>query len=477
MGVSDLLSIARKPLFVHELSQDCDSANCDARPDLAAPNRYHRTTIAAAKYLGRGQIVLRIWKLLRSAVSLLAAIAVGGALASCEVQTYDDAVASINNGNPSSPPPPPPPGSPPPPPPPPPPTGFNPVFSEIQTNVFTPDCASSSCHGGGAPAANLNLTAGNSYAMLVDIDSIQEGIKRVLPGDPTNSYLVQKLEGTAATGGQMPSTPLPQTEIDTIRQWITAGALDDTVVVLDPIRVNSISPIPGEMLTVQPTQIVAGFDRDLNAASVDTTTFLLEASGGDGTFNDNNEVQIAAASVTVPVGNQRSAVFSLAGVTLADDTYRISLLGSGGAVIQDLDANPLDGEYLGALPSGNSAAGGDFIVMFTLQTPVVIGPTLDQIQAVVFTPICSGCHTGPNGVGVPPASMDLTNADASLAALVNVPSIGNNGVLRVAPMDPNNSYLIQKLEGNAGLIMPPTGALDPAIIAEIRQWIQDGALR
>ncbi len=52
-------------------------------------------------------------------------------------------------------------------------------------------------------------------------------------------------------------------------------------------------------------------------------------------------------------------------------------------------------------------------------------------------------------------------------------------VLRVAPMDPDNSYLIRKLEGAAGITgaqMPLGGpALDQAVIDEIRQWIMDGA--
>ena len=51
-------------------------------------------------------------------------------------------------------------------------------------------------------------------------------LNRVTPGDPDNSYLIQKLEGTAAVGGQMPAIggPLNQAVIDDIRLWITNGA-------------------------------------------------------------------------------------------------------------------------------------------------------------------------------------------------------------------------------------------------------------
>src|SRR5210317_211292 len=108
-----------------------------------------------------------------------------------------------------------------------------------------------------------------------------------------------------------PGAPLPQSEIDVIRQWITDGAIDDRVVVLDPITVTSLSPMPNAALDAQPANIVAGFSRELNQATVDATTFLLTASGGDGTFADGNEVPITAAAITVPAANPQSAVFDL----------------------------------------------------------------------------------------------------------------------------------------------------------------------
>ena len=274
-----------------------------------------------------------------------------------------------------------------------------------------------------------------------------------------------------------PGAPLAQAEIDVIRQWITDGALDDTVQPSFPIRVSTISPAPNMNLDAGPMQISAGFDRDVDASTVNELTFLLEGSGGDGSFIEGNEVQIDGTGRVSVGANPASAIFDLTGVVLADDTYRISLLGNGANVIMDLDANALDGEYLGVLPSGNGAAGGDFVVTFTVTTPVVLGPTLDQIQAVVFTPACASCHTGVGAIL--PGSMNLSNADASLANLVNIDSVNEPGIFRVVAGDPDNSYLIDKLEGThtVGGIMPPTGMLPQATIDEIRQWITDGALR
>ena len=420
------------------------------------------------EYLKAHTVIARVARLLMVVVAAL------GALAGCDVETFDDAVSRIPEQSA-----PPPPGSPPPPPPPPPPAaGFGPNFSEIQASVFTPDCATSGCHAGGNPSAGLNLEEANSYAMLVGIQSGQDaGLQRVEAGDPNNSYLVQKLEGTASSGQQMPpGAALPQSEIDVIRQWITDGALDDRVVVLDPITVTSLSPMPNAALTAQPASIVAGFSRELNQATVDATTFLLSGSGGDGTFGDGNEVQITAAAISVPAANPQSAVFDLTGVVLADDTYRIQLLGGATNAIMDLDGNALDGEYFGNLPSGNGIAGGDFMVQFTIATPVVIQPTLDEIQAAVFTPTCatSTCHTG----AAPAAGLDLSDADTSHTALVDVPS--SQGTLLVAPTLPNDSYLVHKIEGTqaVGERMPLGRApLGQPEIDAIRLWITNGAAR
>ncbi|NNC76519.1 MAG: hypothetical protein HKN77_01070, partial [Woeseiaceae bacterium] len=230
-------------------------------------------------------------------------------------------------------------------------------------------------------------------------------------------------------------------------------------------------------------QIIVGFDRDVDASTVNANTFQLVASGGDGTFGEANDVSISAASINVPGANPASAAFDLTGINLADDTYQVSLFGTGASVILDLDANELDGEYTGNLPSGDGAAGGNFIVQFAIATPVTLEPNLDSIQAIIFDSNCASCHSGPTSNSLP-SGMDLSTADASYDALLGpagagVPSIQQPTIMRVMPNDPDNSYLIQKLEGTAatGNVMPPTGALDAADIAEIRQWIMDGALR
>ncbi len=365
----------------------------------------------------------------------------------------------------------------------PPPTTFNPVFSEIQSNVFTPTCAVSGCHTGASAPQGLRLDEVNSFGLLVNVASNEvPSIMRVAPTDPDNSYIIQKLEGTASVGEQMPlnQTPLSQTTINTIRQWITDGALDDRAPSANAIRVSSLSPLPGSNLTAAPTDIVAMFDRELDVSTVNANTFILEGSGGDGTFGEINDVAIAAAMISTNGTPPMSATFDLNGVALADDTYRVRLLGAGASFIMDIDSNALDGEYTGSFPSGNGSAGGDFEATFTLTT-ATLSPTLNFIQANTFGVTCaaSGCHTGPTS-GSLPSGMDLSTAANSFTSLVSVSSIQQPSLSRVAPGDPDNSYLVHKIEGTAAApnnSRMPFGqaALDQATIDNIREWITDGA--
>ena len=115
-------------------------------------------------------------------------------------------------------------------------------------------------------------------------------------------------------------------------------------------------------------------------------------------------------------------------------------------------------------------------MLFTITTPVMVQPTLDDIQALVFTPTCatSTCHAG----ATPAAGLDLSDADTSHAALVDMPS--SRGTLLVAPTLPDDSYLVHKIEGTqaAGQRMPPGRApLSQPEIDAIRQWITNGAAR
>ena len=98
--------------------------------------------------------------------------------------------------------------------------------------ILTANCAVSGCHVGSSPPEGMNLSQGMTYANTVDVKSRQSALDRVEPSNPDLSYLVHKIQGTQLDPGvgglsqQMPlnADPLPQSQIDLIREWIMEGA-------------------------------------------------------------------------------------------------------------------------------------------------------------------------------------------------------------------------------------------------------------
>ena len=104
---------------------------------------------------------------------------------------------------------------------------FDATFLAIRQNVFNVHCIE--CHSGTEPPAQLSLESIVAYPNLVGVTSTEvPAILRVAAGDPDNSYLIQKLEGTASVGARMPflATPLPAETIGVVRAWISAGAVE-----------------------------------------------------------------------------------------------------------------------------------------------------------------------------------------------------------------------------------------------------------
>jgi hypothetical protein len=114
--------------------------------------------------------------------------------------------------------------------------GLEPTFSSIQREIFdTTDSsgrlACTLCHTnvGRNPSGGLNLVAGVSHAALVGVGSTAKpGAVRVIAGDPENSYIIHKLEGSADIAGvRMPrgnGPYLTEGQIMVIKRWIAIGA-------------------------------------------------------------------------------------------------------------------------------------------------------------------------------------------------------------------------------------------------------------
>ncbi|MCU0452071.1 MAG: hypothetical protein MUE68_00255 [Bacteroidetes bacterium] len=94
-------------------------------------------------------------------------------------------------------------------------------FSQHVDALFQQSCASSQCHGGSAPAADLNLEA-PSYRALVD-----HRPRLVLSGDGPNSLLVLRLTGSVGERMPLRLRPLNENQIAGIRRWIDEGAINN----------------------------------------------------------------------------------------------------------------------------------------------------------------------------------------------------------------------------------------------------------
>jgi len=101
--------------------------------------------------------------------------------------------------------------------------------TQIQAQILNPACVACHTDDGRTPASNLNLKSGAAISNLINIASVgKPGAVRVIPGNPSGSYLIQKLEGASdIVGLRMPRNgpPFLTTEqVALIRQWIQNGA-------------------------------------------------------------------------------------------------------------------------------------------------------------------------------------------------------------------------------------------------------------
>jgi hypothetical protein len=222
--------------------------------------------------------------------------------------------------------------------------------------------------------------------------------------------------------------------------------------------VVSTDPPIGKTAAFQPTAVDINFNRNVLASSAGADQFELLGAGGDGTFDDGNELAVNIAATTV---NAAQVTLDLTGASPGNDLYRLTVNG-GSDGVTDTAGVLLDGD-------GDGAAGGDFTGSFTVNT----APTLGQVQEV-FTANCAfgGCHGG----GTPREGMSLV-AGQAYADIVNVPSNQVPSLDRIEPGDPDASYLIDKIEGTGLLQRMPAGGdpLPPATIQLIRDWVSAGA--
>jgi hypothetical protein len=139
-----------------------------------------------------------------------------------------------------------------------------------------------------------------------------------------------------------------------------------------------------------------------------------------------------------------------------------------------------------AVVFGIAAAGCDESLSNVAGPTPNLTPTFSAIQRDIFEaadssgrPSCSSCHN-PNGGAFRQVGLDLSTA-GSYDSLVGASSRQKPGLARVTPGDPENSYLLHKLEGRTDIIgarMPNRGPyLSDGQLAIVKRWIELGARR
>ena len=215
-------------------------------------------------------------------------------------------------------------------------------FDSIQAHVFTPICTV--CHIGASAPHGLRLDAASSYNLLVGVPSDEvPSLLRVKPGDPSNSYVIQKLEGHAAVGERMPlgGPYLSGDVIAVIRQWITDGAMRSSTAAAAAFTVSSVAPSSNEVLQVHetPLPVMIGFTRDLDVTRIDADSASIErltsAEGGA-------PPEAVPARITVPSVNRR-VLLLWPNRPLAPGHYRVMLRTSSESPITDTAGAPLHG--------------------------------------------------------------------------------------------------------------------------------------
>lgn len=235
-------------------------------------------------------------------------------------------------------------------------------FASIQQHVFTPICTQ--CHAGAQAPLGLRLDEASSYAMLVNAPSVEvPALQRVRPGDPDASYLIHKIEGTAAVGGRMPlnGPALPSATIAVIRQWIADGAQRPAAMTAahKPAALRGVSPGADEILERAPVEVLIEATAELDTTQIHRGTVALVRSGRDGSFDEGNEIAIDPLRIEI-----RSLQPTVVAVVLPrdqwiPDSYQLTVMGGGPAPASDLTGAAIDGD-------ADGSPGGNFVLRFEL---------------------------------------------------------------------------------------------------------------
>ena len=276
---------------------------------------------------------------------------------------------------------------------------------------------------------------------------------RITPGQPDASYLLCKVDPACSPilGARMPlGVPLTAQEIALLRAWISQGASGGGPV--PDGGVPSDFAVPAD----QTPPVFAGATRAVSAPNSVTLSW--------GAATDDRS---AAANLTYLIYQATSA----GGETYATPTYTTAP-GATGFAVGKLAINTTYYFVVRARDAAGNVDGN------TVERSAKTGGVSlsGQVQPIFLAKCATNaCHSGAR----PAQGLALGSAAATYAGTVNVASTECAANKLVLPNQPDQSYLIWKLQGSGpcfmGSQMPKGQPLTTAEITTVRSWILSGA--
>ena len=348
----------------------------------------------------------------------------------------------------------------------------NPVFSVTMAAAQISPAPSSSATGTANLIVKLANGATSGTVTLSGVTATAVTINEAFAGATGAGVITLAANGGTAGEWDVPAGALlTADQMTALLQGklyvIATSAANPAGEIRGQITPDNVTVVFSDLAGSQEAPPVAGTAAGVAATTVDAAANTLTVHVNSTGVNDATaaEVDTAAAGATGP----QLAALTKDGVNVGHWSTELATITASD--VGNFTANKL---YVNvktpAAPNG--AIRGQITAA---STPAPAAPTLTQLKSTAFT-VCGGCHTG--GGTTLPASMDLTPANI-YASIVGVASVEQPTLKRVKPGDPDNSYVVLKLEGAAGIsgVRMPFGGpyLDQATIDQVRAWVTAGA--
>jgi hypothetical protein len=219
----------------------------------------------------------------------------------------------------------------------------------------------------------------------------------------------------------------------------------------------------------------------ISASAVSTTPPAMSAAGATAGSAGNKASAGAVASSATAGTTAPASGSATAGTTTGMTSGSVTGSTAGSPSSSGSAGAPTSAGSAGVSASSGSAgamaaagSGGGGAVTFKM--------VFDNI--IVETGCASGaaCH-----LGMAAGKLTMVDQDATYTSLVGTMAMGTSmmgncadaGIVRVKAGDPDNSLLMQKLQGTqkCGMAMPPGGKLTDAQQKLVHDWIQMGAMK